>query len=125
VYVAPAGYHLLVDETRIALSTEPPVWQVRPSVDVALDSAAFAFGRKLVAVILSGASFDGSRGVIAVRRRGGHVVVQSPASAETVEERTMPEAVLARDVADRVLPLGEIAAYLTFFCHRETERTLQ
>ena len=34
VYVAPAGYHLLVEEGRFALSTEAPVAYARPSIDV-------------------------------------------------------------------------------------------
>ncbi|HZU82410.1 MAG TPA: chemotaxis protein CheB [Polyangiaceae bacterium] len=109
VHVAPADYHLLVEDDRFALSLDEHVCHARPSVDVLFESAAWARGRRLVAVVLGGASFDGARGAEQVKRHGGHLVVEEPASAG---QRTMPEAALARSAVDRVLPLDEIAAYL-------------
>ena len=42
-YLAPGGYHLLVEPGRLALSTEGPVRFSRPSVDVLFESAADAY----------------------------------------------------------------------------------
>ncbi len=46
VYLAPADYHLLIENGDFALSTEPPVWCARPSIDVLFESAAEARARR-------------------------------------------------------------------------------
>jgi two-component system chemotaxis response regulator CheB len=109
VYVAPAGYHLLVDDDGFALSVDPPVNYARPSLDVLFESAAQVFGARAIAVVLSGASHDGARGALAIHRAGGPVVVQDPATAES---SVMPAAVLALVQADAVLPVEKIAPWL-------------
>ena len=109
VYLAPADYHLLVEEGRFALSTEARVGHARPSIDVFFESAAQAYRERLVGVILTGASKDGAQGLWEIKERGGKVVVQDPVTAEVA---TMPAAALDAVAPDRVLPIGEIAAYL-------------
>ena len=82
VWVAPADFHLLVERDRVfALSQDEPVHFSRPAIDVLFDSAADAFGDRLVAVVLSGASRDGADGARRVRACGGLVVVEDPATA--------------------------------------------
>jgi two-component system chemotaxis response regulator CheB len=45
LYLAPAGYHMLVDEgPRIALSVDETVLCSRPSIDVLFESAADIYG---------------------------------------------------------------------------------
>lgn len=83
VYVAPPGYHLMVDEDNFSLSMEPPVRHARPSIDVLFESAALAFGSRTTAVVLTGASDDGAAGAALVKRCGGRVFVQSPSSCES------------------------------------------
>src|SRR4051812_41142487 len=64
VYVAPADYHLLVEaDGTFALSTDAPVLSARPSIDVLFESAAEAYGERLVGMLLTGASADGARGL--------------------------------------------------------------
>ena len=70
VYVAPPDYHLLVDAEFFALSTEAPVGFSRPSIDVFLESAAEAFGSRVIGVVLTGANADGARGLGAVKAAG-------------------------------------------------------
>jgi two-component system, chemotaxis family, protein-glutamate methylesterase/glutaminase len=83
VYVAPADYHLLIESRHLlALSTDAPVLRARPSIDVLFESAAEAFREKLIGVILTGASADGSQGLKAIRERGGCALVQDPLTAE-------------------------------------------
>src|SRR5690349_12467116 len=83
VYVAPADYHLLVEAPgQLALSTDAPVHWARPSIDVLFQTAAEAYGERVIGVILTGASADGSQGLRAIRRHGGCALVQEPASAE-------------------------------------------
>jgi two-component system chemotaxis response regulator CheB len=91
VYIAPPDYHMLIAAGEIALTTDPPVRFSRPSIDVMFESAAEAYGRCLVAVVLTGANQDGCRGATAVAAAGGRVLVQDPAEAEV---GVMPSAVL-------------------------------
>jgi two-component system chemotaxis response regulator CheB len=110
VYLAPADYHLLVEEPGLfALSTDAPVRSARPSIDVLFQTAADAYGPALLAVLLTGASADGAEGLAAVKSRGGRAIVEDPATAEC---RTMPAAALAATAVDYVLPLAKIGAYL-------------
>jgi two-component system chemotaxis response regulator CheB len=109
VYIAPPDYHLLVEPGHFALSIDAPVLFSRPSIDVLFESAADAYGDEVIAVVLTGANDDGSRGLRKVHQRGGFTVVQDPATAERPE---MPLAALATGVVDRVLPIEEITGVL-------------
>ena len=115
VYVAPPDRHMEVDAlARIRLQRDPPVSYARPSVDVLFESVAHAFGPRAVAVVLTGAGSDGSRGVVAVHESGGLVIAQDPATSQTVG---MPRAAIATGVVDHVLPLPQIARFLTDLDH--------
>jgi two-component system chemotaxis response regulator CheB len=109
VYVAPADYHLLVDEGSMALSVDARVLHARPSIDVLFESAAEAYREGVLAVLLTGASADGTAGAQRVKRRGGTVVAQDPRSCESP---VMPQSAITAGVVDRVLPLDEIAPFL-------------
>lgn len=110
VYLAPADYHLLVERSgALALSTDAPVANARPSVDVLFESAADAYGDRLIGVVLTGASRDGARGSGRIKALGGTVLVQDPATAES---GLMPGAAVAAAAPDRVLPLAQIAPAL-------------
>lgn len=110
VYLAPPNYHLLAEhDGMLSLSADRPVSFARPSVDVLFESAATVFGPGLIAIILTGANYDGSQGARVVKQRGGTVVVQHPDDALA---RQMPEAALAATTADHVVPLDDMAALL-------------
>jgi two-component system, chemotaxis family, protein-glutamate methylesterase/glutaminase len=111
VYLAPADYHLMVESPgMLALSTDTPVRSARPSIDVLFETAADAYGEALLAVLLTGASADGAQGVTAVKARGGRVIVQDPATAES---SAMPAAGIAATDVDFVVPLEDIGSYVT------------
>lgn len=108
VYVAPAGYHMLVEQDRtIALSTEEKVNWSRPSIDVLFESAAGVWSERVVAVILSGASNDGTAGLEIVKSAGGLTIAQSPDSAEYP---FMPCSAIDSGAVDEVLTLEQIIA---------------
>ncbi len=110
VYVAPPNYHLLIERTKtFALSTDEAVLFSRPAIDVLFESAADAYGERLLGIILTGASADGARGLSAVKRRGGLAIVQTPEGAIAPE---MPRAALSMVEADHVLSLTDLAALL-------------
>ena len=109
IYVAPAGFHLLVNKNHFELSLDAPVHFARPSIDVLFDSAAFVKNGSLAAILLSGSGTDGIKGLIEVKKRGGMTIVQAPDSAE---DPALPEAALKTMNPDLVLPLGRIADHL-------------
>lgn len=113
VYLAPANYHLLVSPGELHLSVDEAVAYSRPSVDVLFESAAEAYGAGVIGVVLTGANADGARGVVNIKKNGGFVVVQDPASAEAP---SMPEAAIAATRVDRVLRLERIGPFLVELC---------
>lgn len=115
VYVAPADYHLLVDDGHFALSVDARVQFARPSIDVLFESVAESCGERAIGIVLTGANEDGAAGLASIKRHGGVSIVQDPGTAE---RRTMPDAALAAAEADAVLPLEEIAPFLYGLCCR-------
>jgi len=109
VYLAPPDYHVLVEPGRLALNVDDPVSFSRPSIDVLFESAADAYGARVLAVLLTGANADGARGLVRIKEAGGYAIVQDPHTAESPE---MPAAGIAMAPIDRVLPLEEIAGEL-------------
>lgn len=111
VYLAPANYHLLVERGgTLALSIDPPVNFARPSVDVLFESAADVYGPALIGVIMTGAGFDGSNGLLKIKNCGGVAIVQDPADAEM---DSMPKSALRMLKADYVVRLKKIPGLLT------------
>lgn len=113
VYLAPADYHVLIDQRSLALSTDEPVLYARPSIDVLFESAADAYAQRVIGLILTGASADGAQGLAAIKSRGGCAIVQEPTEAEC---RIMPEAAIAAAPVDYVLPIAAIGALLVRLC---------
>ncbi len=110
ITLAPPDYHMLVErERRIALSLDEPVMFSRPAIDPTFESAAIAYRERLLAVLLTGASRDGTAGAAAVRAHGGALWIEDPASAHAA---TMPESALRSSGADEILPLTRIGPML-------------
>ncbi len=102
IYFGPPDYHLSLESNgSFSLSTEEPVNYSRPSIDLLFESAAYAFGANVVAILLSGANSDGAEGLATILKRGGRVFVQDPLTALFPE---MPQAAL-----ERVKPTGMLA----------------
>ncbi|NTX09769.1 chemotaxis protein CheB [Myxococcus sp. CA056] len=74
VYLAPWGYHLLVDRGCVALSVESPEHGCRPAIDALFESAADSYGAAAAGLLFSGHD-DGQEGLSFLRGRGGRVAV--------------------------------------------------
>lgn len=109
VYVAPANYHLLVENGHLSLTTDPLVRFSRPSIDVTFISAGDAYRSATVGVVLTGANDDGARGLRHIVDCGGRGIVQNPATAES---SPMPAAAVSAVPEAEVLDLEEIAPRL-------------
>lgn len=110
VYLAPPGYHLLVERNRtLSLSVDEPVHFARPSIDVLFESAAPVYRHRLIGIILTGAGTDGCIGLKAVKEHGGLTIVQDP---KTAEVDFLPRNAVQTVTVDYILPLEAIGGFL-------------
>jgi len=113
IYLAPGDYHLVVGRKGLrimtALTQAPPENSCRPSVDVLFRSVAETYKSSVLAVVLTGMGQDGLRGCEDIKRCGGSVFVQDEATSVVWG---MPGFVSRAGLADRVLPLHDVAREL-------------
>ena len=109
VHIAPANYHVLIDDGFLSLTLDEPVRFSRPSIDVMFSSAADVYGSGAIGVVLTGANEDGSRGLLDIVKRGGRALVQDPRTAEIA---VMPHAAVKAVPNAEVLPLEGLASRL-------------
>ena len=117
VYIAPGGYHLLVERDvldgaevfRIRLVKGPRRNNVIPSVDVTMESVARVAGPRAVGVILTGMGSDGAAGLKAIKEAGGATIAED---ASTCIVYGMPKAAREAGAASKILPLHRISQEL-------------
>ena len=114
VVVAPGGRHLRLEQrptghVSIRISDDPSYLPYRPSVDVAMESAAPIYGAHLLGVVLTGMGNDGMMGTYAIKATGGRTLVQDEATSIVYG---MPKAVVDAGHADTVVPISQIAHVL-------------
>ena len=114
-YVAPGGWHMLATRDGrgkpvIRLTQDEAENFCRPAVDPMLRSLAAVYGPGVLAMILTGMGADGAKGCEAVAAAGGRFAVQDEATSVVWG---MPGAAARTGLAQAVLPLPEIAFYLS------------
>lgn len=109
IYVAQPNRHLII-RSHCAISwMGPRENRSRPSVDALFRTAARAYRSHVIAVVLSGALDDGSAGALAVKARGGAIIVQDPEEAIVQD---MPKNVLRQVKTDYRLSWKKIPELL-------------
>ena len=114
VHIAPANYHVLVDDGYLSLTLDEPVRFSRPSIDVMFASAADTYGPRAIGVVLTGANEDGARGLADIVKRGGLALVQNPRTAEIP---IMPQAAVKAVPNAEILELDALAPRLIELSH--------
>jgi two-component system chemotaxis response regulator CheB len=111
IYIAPSDYHLLFEKSGVlSLDISEKINYSRPSIDVSFESAAEAFNKSVLAILLSGANADGTEGLKIVKQFGGTVVIQNPESASVP---FMPHHAISNLEPDAILNVREITALLS------------
>jgi two-component system, chemotaxis family, protein-glutamate methylesterase/glutaminase len=118
VYVAPPDHHMFLEPDRIRLSQGPKVHHTRPAADPLFISAAEAYGRRVMGIVLSGANSDGAAGLRAIIEHGGTALVQDPKEAVTP---SMPRSAAMANHDAACLPVEEIAWRVRLFCCRRRD----
>ena len=107
IYFAPPNYHLLIEaDFTFSLTTDEKHNYSRPSIDVLFESAAWAYTKNLIGVVLTGANSDGALGLKTIKDYGGMTMIQSPCSALSP---AMPRAALKIAIPEFKLKLEGIA----------------
>jgi two-component system chemotaxis response regulator CheB len=111
VLVAPGAMQTRVvrsaDGVRALVEAPAATDRFTPSIDTSFESAAAAFGKSVVAVVMTGMAGEGARGAGAVADAGGAVIVEAP---DTALLFGMPEEVIRSVPGCEVAPLSLIPA---------------
>jgi two-component system, chemotaxis family, CheB/CheR fusion protein len=108
IFVVPSNRLVEISQGDLRLRAAKP-GAVAPSIDVLFESAADVFGPGLIAVILTGSGSDGSAGAWSVKRAGGVVVIENPATAMFP---SMPSSI-APSLVDATVDLDSIGSVLS------------
>lgn len=107
VYVAVPNCHLQVEQGKVRVVAGPKENRHRPAIDALFRSAAIAYDRETIGVVLTGLLDDGSVGLALIKQTGGTTIVQDP---EDAMFSAMPRNAIHASRPDYILPLDEIGA---------------
>jgi two-component system chemotaxis response regulator CheB len=110
VLVTPGAFHVLIrPDGRLELQAPTDRDSYRPSIDLAMSSAADSYGASATGVVLTGMGNDGAEGLKRIREAGGKAYVQEPSSSVMA---SMPKRALERAGADHVARPARIGQLL-------------
>jgi two-component system, chemotaxis family, protein-glutamate methylesterase/glutaminase len=110
IYVAPPDRHLTVTAERTFQLTEGErIHHTYSAADPLFLSAAQVYGRRVVAIVLTGGDGDAAEGARAVGLAGGVVIAQNKATSQVF---SMPQATIATGQAHTILAIEEIGPAL-------------
>jgi two-component system, chemotaxis family, protein-glutamate methylesterase/glutaminase len=118
VLIAPPGQHLVIPfRGRVALKPGVERDGHMPSGTVLLESAAKAYGRRSMGLILTGMGEDGADGMVAIKQAGGVTVAQNEESCVVFG---MPGTAVARKAVDHIIHGDDIAGALVRLARGES-----
>lgn len=105
VYVAPGGFHMVIDKHRIRLLDTKKIHGVKPAVDPMFESVTQIYGKKTLGILLTGMGKDGAKGCLKVKEAGGYVLAQNE---ETCVVYGMPKFAVEAGAVNESLSIDEM-----------------
>lgn len=122
VLIAPPNQHMVIPQRgRVVLRPGEARDGHMPSATTLLESAAKAYGKRAVGVILTGMGSDGADGMLAVKQAGGHTVAQNQESCVVFG---MPGAAIAKEAVEHVVHGDDVSAVLLKLVRGEAVRSV-
>lgn len=117
IYISPGGHNTHIEKVgltkaKLIVNDEPKTAIYKPSVDALLESAAKAFPRRTLGIVLTGIGADGVKGAAPFVAKGGILLGQDEASSVVYG---MPKAVAEAGLIKADLPpaaIGEVMAQM-------------
>ncbi|WP_158751881.1 chemotaxis protein CheB [Acidobacterium sp. S8] len=109
LYVIPPNCNLTIANGILHIAVREEARLVNTTIDIFFRSLAADQGNNAIGVVLSGTASDGTRGLAAIKDKGGITFAQDTASAKY---DGMPASAIAAECVDFVLSPREIAAEL-------------
>ncbi|MGK9125879.1 ATP-binding protein [Olivibacter sp. SA151] len=105
IYVIPNRMSMTIHNGTLCLAEKVVNNVPNNAIDIFLDSLANDQQERAIAVILSGTGSDGTRGIQAIKKNKGYVLVQEP---NTAKFDGMPNMAIMSGYADAILPPKEM-----------------
>jgi two-component system CheB/CheR fusion protein len=100
VYLIPSNKYMTIRECSLYLTEKEKIQGPHLTINTFFDSLAASYGKKAIAIVLSGLGSDGTEGIKAIKKAGGMVMARDP---ETSEFSSMPSHAIATGLVDFVL----------------------
>lgn len=115
VLIAQGGCHLVLERkdeksAKVKLLMKLKENELCPSADITMKSIATLYGKNCLGVILTGMGSDGVEGLRAIKQAGGCTIAEDESTCIVYG---MPKVAVEQGVADKVVPLPEIANEIT------------
>ncbi|MGK9128453.1 chemotaxis protein CheB [Olivibacter sp. SA151] len=122
IYVITEDSYLECADGKLLKRPRPKESDINRAVDIFLLSLAETFRERAIAVILSGGGNDGLKGAVAVEKRGGLVMSQSPISSQFPQ---MPLAVIRDNNPAAVLEPAALAEAVVQRVHEKSTNRIR
>jgi two-component system CheB/CheR fusion protein len=114
IYLQPARSNLNLFNGRLLLDDLEQQQGLHLPIDYFFHSLAEDRKNRAIGIVLSGTGSDGSRGLPAIKKAGGLVLVQEPDEAEF---NGMPNSAIATGLVDYICPVADMAHRITDYIH--------
>ncbi|MCD6010219.1 MAG: chemotaxis protein [Flavipsychrobacter sp.] len=101
IYIIPSKKTMTIKDCMLVLKDKDVNRLPNNAIDVFFESLAADYGGKAAGIILSGTGTDGSRGIEAIKSKGGLIIVQDPMTAAF---DGMPNSAIQTGCTDLILP---------------------
>src|SRR5688572_10259151 len=109
IYLIPSRKVMTLSDGLLKLHDKDRHQVTNNAIDIFFESLAKEKGKNAVGIILSGTGTDGTKGIEAIKKNGGLVIVQDPVTADF---DGMPASAIQTGNVDLVLPPEMIAEEL-------------